>query len=369
MTSSKLAEHPAIDQSNVEGIDSTAREAESAHSEHSYSGWQKLVSRYQKSDAATSIWQLVNSFGGYFISLVLMYLSLQVGYWLTLLLAFPAAGFMVRIFIIQHDCGHGSFFSSRRWNDRVGTVCGVFTLTAYKYWRKSHAIHHAHHAELEERGTGDVWTMTVDEYWAAPKWKRMVYRGFRHPLFLLGVAPAAMFIILNRIPRGTSGWRNGERASVWWTNLALLIMVVVGGLAIGFGTVALIMLPVIVIAATAGTWLFYVQHQFERTYWEHTPEWSYTLAAMGGSSYYKLPKVLQWFTGNIGFHHIHHLSPRIPNYKLEVCHNENSMLQQVTVLTITSSIKTIPLALWDEKRQQLISFKEARQNLVAAATP
>lgn len=333
-----------------------------------YAGWQKLVVQYQKSDARKSIWQVVNSFGGFFVFLILMYLSLQVGYWLTLLLSIPAAGFLVRIFIIQHDCGHGSFFASRRANDRVGAVCGVFTMTAYRYWRKSHAIHHAHHAELEERGTGDIWLLTVDEYLAAPWWKRMVYRAFRHPLFLLGVAPGAQFLITNRFPLGAEGWHNGEKASVWWTNLAILTWWIAVGRLIGFGALVMIQLPVILIAATAGTWMFYVQHQFERTYWEHTPEWSYTLAAMGGSSYYKMPRVLQWFTGNIGFHHIHHLSPRIPNYKLEECHNQNPIFQRVTELTLRNSWKTTRLSLWDEEQRQLISFRAALQARQSAAS-
>jgi len=326
-----------------------------------YTGWQAVVAQYQRPDLRKSVWQVVNSFGGYFAVLALMVLSLQVGYWLTLLLALPAAGFLVRIFIIQHDCGHGSFFKSRRANDRLGAVCGVLTFVPYKYWRKSHAIHHAHHAELEERGTGDVWTMTVDEYWAAPGWKRLVYRIFRHPAFLFGIVPAVLFVILYRFPAGASEWRNGEKSSVWWTNLAILIWL--GGLSLLFGldTVLLIQLPVILLAAGAGTWLFYVQHQFERTYWEHTPQWDYTLAAMHGSSYYKLPKVLQWFTGNIGFHHIHHLSPRIPNYNLQQCHEQNPLLQRVSQLTLRSSLKTLPLSLWDEETRQLISFREALQ--------
>jgi omega-6 fatty acid desaturase (delta-12 desaturase) len=302
---------------------------------------------------------VINSFGGYFLGLLLMYFSMRVGYWLTFLLAFPTAGFLVRIFIIQHDCGHGSFYASRRANDRVGVACSLFTLTAYKYWRKSHAIHHAHHAELEERGTGDVWLLTVDEYLEAPWWKRMVYRGFRSPFFLLGIAPAGQFIFTNRMPISAKEWKNGERASVWWTNVALIVLYGGIGFLIGFWTLALIFLPVIIIAGTVGTWMFYVQHQFERTYWEHSPEWSYTLAAMAGSSYYKLPRVLQWFTGNIGFHHIHHLSPRIPNYKLEECHNQNPIFQRVTELTLRSSLKTMSLSLWDEKQGQLVSFQAA----------
>lgn len=324
-----------------------------------YTGWQKVVAQYSKPSVRKAVWQLVTSFGGLFVGWVLMFLSLQVGYWLTLLLAIPVAGFVVRIFIIQHDCGHNSFFKSRRANDIVGTVCSVFTLVTYKYWRKSHAIHHAHHAELEERGIGDVWTMTVAEYLQAPWWKRAVYRLFRNPLFLFGFAPTISFVVLERLPLSSQDkHRPDEKAAVWWTNGVLLAMVVAASAAIGLGTVIAIQLPVIAIASTLGVWMFYVQHQFERTYWEHTPEWDYTLAAMHGSSYYKLPRVLQWFTGNIGFHHIHHLSPRIPNYNLQQCHDENPVLQRVTHLTVRSSLKTIGLALWDEERRRLVTFGE-----------
>jgi acyl-lipid omega-6 desaturase (Delta-12 desaturase) len=327
-----------------------------------YDGWRKLVAEYQKPDLRTSIWQIINSFGGLFVSLVLMYFSLGVGYWLTLLLAVPAAGFLVRIFIIQHDCGHASFFKSRRANDTVGTICGYLTLVPYKFWRKSHAVHHAHHAELEERGIGDVWTMTVDEYTAAPWWRRIAYRVFRHPAFLFGIAPTINFVILTRLPiGGEKSWRHGEKESVWLTNFVIAGWVVASGLLIGFGTVAMIYLPIIVIAGSVGTWLFYVQHQFERTYWEHTPEWDYTLAAMHGSSYYELPLVLQWFTGNIGFHHIHHLSPRIPNYNLQKCHEQNPTFQRVARLTIASSLQTVWLVLWDEENNRLITFREAQE--------
>jgi omega-6 fatty acid desaturase (delta-12 desaturase) len=325
-----------------------------------YEGWRTLVAKYQRPDLRRSVWQLVNSYGGLFLCWVLMYLSLEVGYWLTLLLAVPAAGFLVRIFIIQHDCGHGSFFGSRRANDTVGTVCGTLTMIPYKYWRKGHAIHHAHHAELEQRGIGDIWTLTVEEYLQASWWKRVTYRVFRNPVFLFGVAPTVHFLILERFPlTAQENWRNGEKASVWWNDLAIAAWIVAGSLLVGFGTVVMIQLPVIVIAASVGTWLFYVQHQFERTYWEHTPQWDYTLAAMHGSSYYKLPRLLQWFTGNIGFHHIHHLSPRIPNYNLQDCHDQNPILQRVTQLTLWSSFKTVPLVLWDEERRRLVTFREA----------
>ncbi len=267
----------------------------------------------------------------------------------------------MRIFIIQHDCGHGSFFKSRKANDVVGSVCSLFTLVSYRYWRKAHAVHHADHAELEERGIGDVWTMTVDEYLAAPWWKKTAYRVFRNPFFLFGIAPGVNFLILERFPLSVQKeWHSGERASVWWTDFALAGLFIVAGLWLGFGAVLAILLPVTLIAASVGTWLFYVQHQFERTYWEHTPEWDYTLAAMHGSSYYELPKLLQWFTGNIGFHHIHHLSPRIPNYNLEKCHVENPLMQRVVRLTISSSLQSVSLALWDEDKRRLVTFGEAQ---------
>jgi len=327
-----------------------------------YAGWQSLVAKYQQPDLRLSIWQVINSFGGFFLVWALMAATFSVGYWLTLLLSIPAAGFLVRIFIIQHDCGHGSFFKKRKANDYVGVACSLLTMIPYLYWRKSHATHHAHHAELEERGIGDIWTLTVDEYWEAPLWKRLVYRVFRNPAFLFVVAPTFNFVILSRLTIGAPNTlRRGEKASVWWTNLALAGLWAVQIAIVGWQAMVLINLPIIVIASTVGTWLFYVQHQFERTYWEHTPQWDYTLAAMHGSSYYKLPRVLQWFTGNIGFHHIHHLSPRIPNYRLEQCHEENELFQRVVQLTLLDSIATVNLTLWDEERQRLITFREAFQ--------
>ncbi len=330
-------------------------------SQADFSGWQAIVKKYQKPDLRVGLWQIANSFGGLLLTVALMYLALQISPWLTLLLAVPAAGFLVRIFIIQHDCGHGAFFRSKRANDLVGAISGVLTMAPYNFWRKTHAIHHAHHAELEERGIGDVWTMTVTEYRSAPWWKRAGYRIFRNPVFLFGLAPIFNFVVVQRFTLGAkASWRTGERRSVWLTNLAIAALVTTSILVIGLGPTLLIGLPTMVVAASVGTWLFYVQHQFERTYWEHTPEWDYTLAALHGSSYYDLPRVLQWFTGNIGFHHIHHLSPRIPNYNLERCHRENPLLQRVSRLTLMQSFKTVALALWDEERRRLVTFREAR---------
>ncbi|MCE7981055.1 MAG: fatty acid desaturase [Caldilinea sp. CFX5] len=334
-----------------------------------YAGWQAIVAKYQQPNLRKSLWQVGNSFGGFLLGWTLMYFSLSVGYWLTLLLALPTAGFLVRIFIIQHDCGHGSFFKARQANDSTGMISGILTMVPYRYWRKSHAIHHAHHAELEERGIGDIWTMTVEEYQAASWWTRLVYRGFRNPFFLFLIAPTINFVILSRLTLGApESWRHGEKASVWWTNLALAGLWAGMSAFVGVGNFLLVHAPIIIIASSIGTWLFYVQHQFERTYWEHTPEWDFTLAAMQGSSYLKLPRILQWFTGNIGFHHIHHLSPRIPNYNLEDCHKENPIFQRVTELNLLSGFKTMSLTLWDEERRRLVTFREAAQRYLALPT-
>lgn len=328
-----------------------------------YDNWRAVVAQYQKPEVRKSVWQIINSFGGLLLGWVLMYFSLEVGYWLTLLISVPTAGFVVRIFIIQHDCGHGSFFRNRKANDSVGIIASLFTMTPYRYWRKNHAIHHAHHAELEERGIGDVWTLTVDEYIESPWIKRAIYRVFRNPFFLFVIAPGVNFVILMRLPvGGGDNLRPAEIRSVWWTDLALAGFFAAAVAFLGWQTVLLLQLPVIILAATAGTWLFYVQHQFERTYWEHTPHWDYTLAAMHGSSYYELPKILQWFTGNIGFHHIHHLSPRIPNYRLQECYEQNPLFQQVTKLTLRESFRTMSLTLWDEQNQRLVTFREALKN-------
>lgn len=319
--------------------------------------WSNLVAKYQMPSTRQSLWQVANTFGPFILLWYMMYLSLAYSYWLTLVLAVPTAGLLVRIFIIQHDCGHGSFFRSRKANDWLGSICGVLTLTPYYYWRKSHAIHHANAGSLEHRGVGDIYTMTVKEYLQQSKWGRLKYRIYRHPLFLFVIAPTLLFLVLHRFTTGESkSWRRQERASVWWTNLAIALVVSTLSLIIGFKAFLSVFLPVLVLAATAGTWMFFVQHQFEDTYWASENNWDYTLAALQGSSYYRLPKVLQWFTGNIGFHHIHHLSPRIPNYLLQKCHEENPAFQQVVVLTLLTSIKTIFLSLWDEDQNQLVSF-------------
>lgn len=334
------------------------------------SAWRNLVAAYQTPQAKKSLWQLFNTIVPYFILWYLMILSLDVGYWLVLLLSLPAAGLQIRIFIFQHDCGHGSFFKSRKANDWVGMACSLITWTPYFYWQKSHAIHHANASNLEQRGIGDIYTMTVKEYQEKPWWGKLQYRIYRNPFFLFGVVPTLLFGILYRLPSSQTKSMKRVRSSLYWTNLALALLV--GGLIwlIGLKAYLMVFLPIFVISSSIGTWMFYVQHQFEDTYWDSGDSWDYSLAALQGSSYYKLPKVLQWFTGNIGFHHIHHLSPRIPNYLLEQCHEENPLFQETVVLTLGSSLKSVFLSLWDEEQKKLISFGQFKQRrLETSNTP
>jgi omega-6 fatty acid desaturase (delta-12 desaturase) len=320
--------------------------------------WQDLVKKYQVPDNWRSVWQIANSVVPYAATWYLMYRSLSVSYWLTLLLAPLAAGFMTRIFIIFHDCGHGSFFKSSKANHVVGTVCGVLTHTPYFQWTREHAIHHASSGDLSRRGVGDVTTLTVKEYLALSKWGRLKYRLYRNPLVMLGVGPHFIFLFVQRFTGKHSGRR--ERNNVYVTNLGLLA--VYGSLwwLIGLKALLMISAPIVIIAGAAGVWLFYVQHQYDETYWRDRGEWDYATSALLGSSYYKLPRVLQWFSGNIGFHHIHHLSPKIPNYKLQRCHEENPLFQESTVLGIRTSLKTASMKLWDEERQRMVGFSHLK---------
>ncbi len=315
--------------------------------------WRKIVAKYQTPDMRRSLWQLTSSLAGYFGLLTLMYFSLDVSYWLTLLLAIPAAGFMVRLFIIFHDCGHQSFFASRKLNDLVGAMTGVITFTPYYRWRHAHAIHHATAGDLDRRDVGDVWTMTVKEYLEAPKGKRIAYRIYRNPLIIFTVGAWLSFILGQRIPIKEKSKR--ELLSILYTDLALLIVFVIAALTIGLGDFLLILIPVALLGTSAGVWLFYVQHQFEGVYWVRHEDWDFVDAALKGSSFYKLPKLLQWFSGNIGFHHIHHLSPKIPNYKLEQAYKENELFH-VPPITLRTSLRSLKFRLWDEENRQLVGF-------------
>ena len=305
-----------------------------------------------------SSWQLINSFLPYMMLVTAMYFSLTISYWLTLILAIPAAGFMVRIFIIFHDCGHGSFFASRRINTLIGFVAGLITFAPYYHWNHKHAVHHATSGDLDRRGMGDVWTLTVREYQELSKKDRFVYQFFRNPLVMLLLGPPYMFLISNRFVTGKATAR--DRYYVYATNLALAGMIIIAGLTIGVKAYLLIQLPIIMIGGGAGIWLFYVQHQFEDVYWARQEHWDYQQAAVQGSSFYKLPKVLQWFSGNIGFHHVHHFSARIPNYNLELCHNELPAFRNVKPLTLSASLKCIKYRLWDEENNRLVGYKDLR---------
>lgn len=330
--------------------------------------WPKVVKAYQNPDRRSWI-QIFNTFVPLFITYGLMYYALiEVSYLLTLLLGVVAAGLTVRVFIIQHDAGHGSFFKNNTWNDRIGIFCSLFTLTPYEFWRKSHAIHHAHNGDLEHRGTGDVYTMTFEEYKSASPRQRLWYRIYRHPIMMILVGPPLMFIVLHRSPFAWSHARSkAERMSLIRTDLMFLGVVALFSLLIGWQSFLLIWLPTAMMTASMGVWMFYVQHQFEDAYWTVKPEWDYAEAALHGSTFYRLPKVLQWFTGNIGFHHIHHLSPKIPNYELERCHKENQEFQEVPTLTIRSSIALVlsNLAVFDQEANKLISFKAAHAKIKA----
>ena len=318
----------------------------------------EIVSRYNFSDPLRSWWQIANSVIPYVLLWFIMVWSLKVSYFLTLFLAVFAAGFMVRIFIIFHDCGHGSFFKSKLLSRIVGIITGIITFTPYHKWTREHKEHHATVGNLDKRGAGDVKTLTIEEFLRLSPWKRFVYRFYRHPLFLFGVAPFLVFVFQNRLPKKNMSLK--EHLYLHLNNLALIVTILLAIWGLGWKAYLLIQLPVLYIASVHGVWLFYVQHQYENVVWTRTGEWSYKEIALEGSSYFKLPILLQWFTGNIGFHHIHHLSPRIPNYKLPRCYKENIEFQEVKPVTFFSSLRSLKLRLWDEESKKLVGFKALR---------
>ena len=323
--------------------------------------WMDIVKKYQNPNPWKSAWQVFNTLVPFFIIYTLMVYSLRVSYALTLGLAIINAGLLTRLFIIQHDCGHGSFSSSRKFNDMLGSILGVITLTPYFHWRKQHAKHHATSGDLDFRGFGDVDTLTVSEYNALDKVGKFKYRLYRHPAVMFLITPLLVFLVMHRFAYKTKKTEKKERASVYWTNFAVLGISILVSLVIGWKAFLMIQLPITIFGSILGVYMFYVQHQFEDTYWRRHKTWSYEEAALKGSSYFRLPKVMQWFTGNIGFHHIHHLSPLIPNYLLEKAHVENEIFQNVETLTPKTSIKTMFHHLWDEQREKLISFREYRR--------
>ncbi len=297
---------------------------------------------------------MANSVIPYIVLWFLMDRALTLSYWLMLPLAVLAAGFLARIFIIFHDCGHASFFESRRANNVVGIITGLFNLTPYRHWRWQHALHHGTAGDLDRRGSGDIWMLTVREYLAASRWTRFAYRLARNPFVLFVIAPLYVFVIHHRF--ASSKAPGAESRSVLWTNLALLGITLAMTAIMGLKTFLTIQLTVSTLAGGAGVWLFYIQHQFDGVYWTRNARWSYTAAALQGSSYYKLPAILQWFTGNIGFHHVHHLSPRIPNYHLQRCHDANPLFNTVKPVTLAASLKSLRYRLWDEGQQVFVGY-------------
>jgi omega-6 fatty acid desaturase (delta-12 desaturase) len=325
--------------------------------------WVEIVKRYQTPDWRRSVWQIVNSGVPFLTIWVLMVYSLRIHYALTLGLALLNAFFLMRLFIIQHDCGHNAFFKSTKLNNLVGSLLGIITLTPYYHWRKAHAKHHAGSGDLDFRGIGDIDTLTVEEYKALPWHGKLTYRFYRHPFVMFILGPTLVFAVMHRLPLKLEKGEHRERVSVHNTNLALLTVFLALGLWLGFKQVLMLWVPLTVFSSVIGVYLFYVQHQFEDTYWRWHEQWDYKDAALRGSSFFKLPKILQWFSGNIGFHHVHHLSPKIPNYNLEKAHYENEIFQQVATITLASSFKTVFLDLWDEQTHKLISFRQYRQLL------
>ncbi|NEU31781.1 fatty acid desaturase [bacterium LRH843] len=319
------------------------------------------VAPYEKSDMKTSVMQLVNTFLPLLLFWFLAYQSLTISVWLTFGFAIVAAGIVIRIFIVFHDCCHGSFFKSKKMNNLVGTITGVITMFPYEKWKRDHSIHHATSGNLDKRGTGDIWVMTINEYAQASFMERLAYRLYRNPIFMFGLGPFYLFLITNRLNR--KGARRKERVNTYVTNFSILAVHALLVWALGWQAVLFIQGPLYFVAGVLGIWLFYVQHQFEDSYFEEETQWDYVKAAVEGSSFYKLPKILQWVTGNIGFHHVHHLSPRVPNYYLEQAHEATPPLQHATTITLATSLKSIRFRLYDEENMVFVSFKDAKHIL------
>ena len=331
--------------------------------------WFLRLRPYRNASTARSLCQL----GATAIPLITLWVVTMVavhyGYWWALLLSIPTAGFLVRLFMIQHDCGHRSFFRSRFANDLLGHVIGIFTLTPFIYWRKAHAIHHSTSGNLDHRGIGDLHLLTVREYEALSPLRRILYRLYRNPLVLFGIGPIYLFVVKFRLPMDMLRMRKGTLPSVLVTNIGIAAIVVTLGIFLGFGDFFLVQAPVTLLASAIGTWLFYVQHQFSDTYWARDDSWDFHTAAVAGSTYYVLPHWLRWLTANIGIHHIHHLSSMIPNYRLNECLKDFPELGQVNRLTLWESLKCARLTLWDEATQKLISFRTlSRRRYQAAGT-
>ncbi|RIW27426.1 fatty acid desaturase [Bacillus salacetis] len=318
----------------------------------------KQVSPFEGSETARSIFQLVTTLTLFIAVWAAAFWCISVSYLLTLALGIVGAGLLTRIFIIFHDCCHNSFFKKRKANEVIGTITGIITLFPFRQWQHDHSVHHATSSNLDKRGTGDIWMMTVEEYKDASFWKKVSYRLYRNPFVMFGLGPVYVFLITNRFNR--KGARKKERINTYVTNIAIAAIVSVLCYTAGWQAFLLVHGTIFYIAGIMGIWLFYVQHTFEDSYFEENKEWDFVLAAVEGSSFYKLPRILQWFTGNIGFHHVHHLAPRVPNYKLEAAHKSSDSLQHVPTITLATSLSSLKFKLWDETNKKFVRFKDIR---------
>ena len=319
--------------------------------------WRRPLATYARADVRLALRDLATSVVPYLALMALMFLALERSYWLVLALAVPAGGFLVRTYIVFHDCAHGSFLPSRRANAWLGAVLGLLVYAPFQSWRHGHAVHHATAGDLGRRGIGDVRTLTVDEYRALPWLGRLGYRLYRNPLVMFGLAPVYLMVQPRLVSRSA---RPRIRRSILGTNLALVALLAALGSLLGWRELLLVQAPALALAGATGAFLFYVQHQFEDTYWAQGTGWSFADAALHGSSYLKLPRVLQFFTGNIGLHHVHHLSARIPNYHLQRAHDENPFFHAVPTLSLWDGLRAVRLKLWDPERRRLVTFAEAR---------
>jgi omega-6 fatty acid desaturase (delta-12 desaturase) len=321
--------------------------------------WREVLAPYARPHLGRSLLDIATSLVPYLVLTVVMYVALDVSYVIVLALAIPAAGFLIRTFIVFHDCAHGSFLPSKRANAWLGVAAGLLVFESFLNWRHSHAVHHATAGDLDRRGVGDVLTLTVAEYHGSSRRRRLGYRLFRNPLVMFGLGPIYGMILQPRLVSRSA--RPRIRRSVIATNVALALLIGALCLLVGWREYLLVQGPTTLIAGAAGVWLFYVQHQFEDTYWQNAGDWSYADAALRGSSHLRLPKVLQFFTGNIGLHHVHHLSTRVPNYNLQRAHDENPVFHAVPTLSLWDGLRAVRLKLWDEERRRLVTFGDARR--------
>jgi omega-6 fatty acid desaturase (delta-12 desaturase) len=344
---------------------STSRSARERHRAE-VAAWKRIVAPFEKPCARKGSWQALSTIGAYAAAWAAMLILQPVSWWLVAPLVLLAGGLLARIFVIFHDCCHGSLLPSPRANHLLGFFTGVLVFTSFRHWRWEHSVHHATAGDLDRRGVGDVWTMTVEEFNASSWWRRLLYRLVRNPFILLVACPLLLFVVRERF--STRGASAPAKRAVMLTNLALAAMLAGGCLLFGWLPFLVIQFSVLAVTATAAVWMFYVQHQFEGVYWERHHHWEYTSAALLGSSFYKLPRILQWFTGNIGYHHVHHLSSKIPNYHLERCHHAHDLFGRSKVLTMKSSLGCLRFRLWDESTKRLVGYHRARE-LAASVSP